>query len=90
MSSVNVNVGFSNERNSSRVLKPPGGGHTDIFNVDHKESSTVHKETVIKEKVGEAEITQQKSAAVNTVCGGTAEPQKRDRVPPGGFSSGLW
>lgn len=31
MTSTSFNVGMSGERNSSRVLKPPGGGHTNIF-----------------------------------------------------------
>lgn len=31
MTSTSFNVGMGNERNSSRVLKPPGGGHTNIF-----------------------------------------------------------
>lgn len=32
MTSTSFNVGMNvDERNSSRVLKPPGGGHTNIF-----------------------------------------------------------
>lgn len=31
MPSTNVNVGLHDGRTSSRVLKPPGGGHSDIF-----------------------------------------------------------
>lgn len=31
MTSTEFNVGMSSERSSSRVLKPPGGGHTNIF-----------------------------------------------------------
>lgn len=31
MTSTSYNIGMSLERNSSRVLKPPGGGHTSIF-----------------------------------------------------------
>lgn len=31
MTSTEFNVGMSGDRNSSRVLKPPGGGHTNIF-----------------------------------------------------------
>lgn len=37
MTSAQYNVGFTNDRNSSRVLKPPGGGHTKIFGVDDEE-----------------------------------------------------
>lgn len=31
MTSTSFNVGMSSSKNSSRVLKPPGGGHTNIF-----------------------------------------------------------
>lgn len=31
MTSTEFSIGMSAERNSSRVLKPPGGGHTNIF-----------------------------------------------------------
>ncbi|XP_055302460.1 uncharacterized protein LOC129568505 [Sitodiplosis mosellana] len=31
MTSTSFNVGMSSDRSSSRVLKPPGGGHTSIF-----------------------------------------------------------
>lgn len=82
MSSVNFNVGLSNERSSSRVLKPPGGGHTDIFNV---------KEPAAVPNKGGAPTPD----ATGPNKGGVAEAkpeaqQKSGRVPPGGFSSGLW
>lgn len=31
MTSTSFNIGMSSDRSSSRVLKPPGGGHTNIF-----------------------------------------------------------
>lgn len=31
MTSTSFNTGMHLERNSSRVLKPPGGGHTELF-----------------------------------------------------------
>lgn len=31
MTSTEFNIGMSLERNSSRVLQPPGGGHSNIF-----------------------------------------------------------
>lgn len=31
---ANIYVGFHDQRNSSRVLKPPGGGSSDIFGTD--------------------------------------------------------
>lgn len=84
MSSVNFNVGLSNERSSSRVLKPPGGGHTDIFNVKEPAPEQNNK--------GGAPTATNKGGAVGATA---AEPkpeaqQKAARVPPGGFSSGLW
>lgn len=31
MSSTSIQIGLNEGRSSSRILKPPGGGHTDIF-----------------------------------------------------------
>lgn len=31
MTSTSFNIGMSTDRSSSRVLKPPGGGHTNLF-----------------------------------------------------------
>lgn len=115
MSSVNFNIGFSTDRNSSRVLKPPGGGHTDIFNVKdvdvveqkkrvvvEQSSSSTIKETLIVENKSEtsetvenvenngkeSEVENEKPKQEQEIK--AAEPVKRTRVPPGGFSSGLW
>lgn len=33
MTSTNIHVGLEGAKNSSRVLRAPGGGHTDIFGV---------------------------------------------------------
>lgn len=53
MTSTNVNVGLSDGRNSSRILKPPGGGHTDIFGAQHDEEPRAkpvhHNKTEISE-----------------------------------------
>lgn len=116
MSSVSFNVGFSNERNSSRVLKPPGGGHTDIFGIGevqepkkpqkiNDEPAAVEAEikTETEQKSTEEE-SQQKPPEEEVVVNKTEEnnenkivkeepkqePPRRVRVPPGGFSSGLW
>lgn len=136
MSSTNINVGFPSPtgRNSSRVLKPPGGGHTDIFGIYeekkpvkpvkplqtnnvipaekakteeiekvHKEENTVskddnkankHEEQANKE-VNMVNMNDQmmnredeKKEKINNVK--SMSPPQRVRVPPGGYSSGLW
>ncbi|XP_066248804.1 uncharacterized protein [Euwallacea similis] len=33
MTSTQFNIGLTTEKNSSRVLRPPGGGHNDIFGI---------------------------------------------------------
>ncbi|ERL94627.1 hypothetical protein D910_11902 [Dendroctonus ponderosae] len=44
MTSNQFNIGLSSERNSSRVLRPPGGGHSDIFGINDNEIAiTPHK-----------------------------------------------
>lgn len=103
MSSVNFSVGFQNERNSSRVLKPPGGGHTDIFGVgklqeqkkeqeavkEHENETAEAKEQKVESKAHEEQ--NQKIREEETVKSKLEpEPSKPLRVPPGGFSSGLW
>ncbi|XP_058459916.1 microtubule-associated protein Jupiter [Malaya genurostris] len=110
MSSTEFNIGITGEKTSSRVLKPPGGGHSDIFG-----------SAEVKANPPRPKHNQQNSANMNGVMG-TTDPnlkieqnlheqtktanipsqadrqsiQKdcpqlgRGRVPPGGFSSGLW
>lgn len=38
MTSTNFNIGMTNSKNSSRVIKPPGGGHSDIFGITNNEN----------------------------------------------------
>lgn len=110
MSSVSFNVGFSNERNSSRVLKPPGGGHTDIFGVQEtpqpksqdledvahpiKEAEVGNEEIKTENGTIEEEVQKAVDEVINENVKPKEEPKtdppKRVRVPPGGFSSGLW
>lgn len=120
MTSVNFNIGFSNERNSSRVLKPPGGGHTDIFGVadvheennlqkDIKRSATSLIETNLtvanelnkdsipenddfqkQNNLDEKEVVKKVDESKTNKDEPKPEIPKRVRVPPGGFSSGLW
>ena len=76
MTSTQYNVGFTNERNSSRVLKPPGGGHTKIFDVEevinHNTSQKIHMksslpfEDDIKPVEKKAEQSNEESASVST------------------------
>lgn len=98
MSSVNYNIGFSNQRNSSRVLKPPGGGHTDIFGVkdvqQQKEPEIEVAQSVHDEGANGNEKEPQKTEGVVVTTEENVKPKedtpKRMRQPPGGFSSGLW
>lgn len=163
---MNVNVGFIDDRNSSRVLKPPGGGTSDIFgtryekpapqkvtsaeaqvenkveevskengksvddtvknNENNKEANgdvaneevksngtkieeikteevTVEETTVAEQKIEELKIEDSKSEEKSEQSVGksvynniiqepdnTPKKPSGKRVPPGGFSSGLW
>lgn len=122
MSSTEFNIGYSGTKNSSRVLKPPGGGHSDIFGAaenkainprpkyDQQNSSNLNfcmNTTDPNILVSQAK-KQNDSAADNGVpaagqqangrgsdnfIGGNdsaPQAQPKGRVPPGGFSSGLW
>ncbi|OWR51548.1 jupiter microtubule associated homolog 1-like isoform X1 [Danaus plexippus] len=139
MTSTSFNVGLNDGvRSSSRVLRPPGGGHTDIFGgepepprgrrpapalVDHiqhgqgdeparptngattpnqngqanapvQPSPVEAQPSPVEAKPVEAKPVEavEKSASPKAVT--PTEPKvdapKRVRVPPGGFSSGLW
>lgn len=119
MSSTEFNIGLNSaSKTSSRVLKPPGGGHSDIFGSPD-----------VKANPPRAKYNQQNSSNMNGVMGTTdpnlkveqiqaydqgqslveavAQPRLaqgasnesasqesqtggRPRVPPGGFSTGLW
>ncbi|XP_075985058.1 uncharacterized protein LOC142982430 isoform X2 [Anticarsia gemmatalis] len=133
MTSTSFNVGLNdNVRLSSRVLRPPGGGHTDIFGGEPEPQpqtprrgppasgiAAVVAQEDPKPTNGAAEPTQNgqngattpQEAAPAPLPGpepkqdlpspakpapepvsqpAKVEPPKRVRVPPGGFSSGLW
>ncbi|XP_063832239.1 jupiter microtubule associated homolog 1-like isoform X1 [Ostrinia nubilalis] len=130
MTSTSFNVGLTdNTRLSSRVLRPPGGGHTDIFGGEPEPprgrrpapsvvaAAAAAQEELARAANGDAQngqasepqeasqpepkaespvkpespakpdIPKQESAQPEPA---KAEPPKRVRVPPGGFSSGLW
>lgn len=136
MSSTEFNIGLSGSKNSSRVLKPPGGGHSDIFGAadqqapgprpkyDQQNSSNLNfcmnttDPNVLVEQCqkpaaggggssghgaapahlngvanGEAAANARSSSADSIGSNSqkpAAEQAKPNRVPPGGFSSGLW
>lgn len=133
MSSTEFNVGLTGAKNSSRVLKPPGGGHSDIFGAaqaqapgprakyDQQNSSNLNfcmnttdpNVLVEQQKAAAASAAaqqqqQQQSSDKQAQNGGDSnhtgadsigsvsqkqqggEAKQQGRVPPGGFSSGLW
>ncbi|KAH9644478.1 hypothetical protein HF086_006011 [Spodoptera exigua] len=124
MTSTSFNVGLAdNTRLSSRVLRPPGGGHTDIFGGEPEPQQTHRRgppASTIGFVVGQeepkptngtdassqngqkspqeaapapvADAPEPKAASPVAAAPEPAkvEPPKRVRVPPGGFSSGLW
>lgn len=117
MSSTSINIGISSDSKiSSRVLKPPGGGHTDIFApaeeavLKPRPKHNQQNSAMMGEIMGKAESngTKQNGASNDASPSGDApvcvpapksvaveapkpsEPAARIRVPPGGFSSGLW
>nr|CAI5827083.1 unnamed protein product [Callosobruchus analis] len=99
MTSTSFNIGFGDgTKNSSRVLRPPGGGHTNIFASD--DSPAIRKDHG-RNASSILEGTNQNAVQASPVKK-TPEPeppkpvqeaqptQQKQRVPPGGFSSGLW
>ncbi|GJQ65727.1 hypothetical protein Trydic_g11912 [Trypoxylus dichotomus] len=114
MTSTEINVGLSDGRSSSRVLKPPGGGHTNLFGDSGEEPTKQlprNQRSEIKDcfqfdsetKKAKAESVQKRENNTNneqeqkqedkaTPDRKTEQPgaPQRVRVPPGGFSSGLW
>ncbi|XP_019870294.1 jupiter microtubule associated homolog 2 [Aethina tumida] len=55
MTSTSYNVGLADSKNSSRVLKPPGGGHSDIFGIrsDPQELMTPSKKNQPTSQISE-------------------------------------
>lgn len=132
MSSTEFNVGLTGSKNSSRVLKPPGGGHSDIFGsadktapgprpkYDQQNSSNLNfcmnttDPNVLVEQAAVKPVVQNGSGEANAALPVASKPpsavnggasadsiggskqqapptaQPKGRVPPGGFSSGLW
>ncbi|KAL3289117.1 hypothetical protein HHI36_003557 [Cryptolaemus montrouzieri] len=123
MTSTSFNVGVDVEsKSSSRVLRPPGGGHTDIFGLNEPVAAPVRRDDNRRNASSILEGTNQEKPSdvlqnARDVQNGnlvndtivestkdtspkepprqapviqTQEAPKRGRVPPGGFSSGLW
>ncbi|XP_045538249.1 predicted GPI-anchored protein 58 [Papilio machaon] len=133
MTSTPFSVGLSDDtRVSSRVLRPPGGGHTDIFGSEPEPlrlgrrpgpNATVPAPPKVEEAAVPAAVasapnqngncappetpavtpTEPPAPAATTApaaepakadaprpAAANPEPPRRVRVPPGGFSSGLW
>lgn len=121
MTSTGFNIGLNSDKNSSRVLKPPGGGHSNIFGepeqkaaqprpkYDQQNSSnlnfcmnTVDPNVLVQQQqqapAAEAAPTDNGHAPAlpkptNNITGPAQNDrpaQNKGRVPPGGFSSGLW
>uniref|UniRef100_A0A1B6FTJ2 Microtubule-associated protein Jupiter n=1 Tax=Cuerna arida TaxID=1464854 RepID=A0A1B6FTJ2_9HEMI len=100
-----------NQVSRRRVLKPPGGGSSDIFGTSaeptepqrktrtHLTSSIFGEETVTpsRNKADGGNPVASNGPAVNGASESSAStpaptpaPAAKQRVPPGGFSSGLW
>lgn len=120
MTSTSINIGLtSGTRNSSRVLKPPGGGYSNIFggpdeakpepeNFTHRARNNQQNSPGMSAVMGtiDANDVLRKTSAENInnspdkipetrsespqQQSPTNGPGGRPRVPPGGFSNGLW
>ncbi|CAB3246768.1 unnamed protein product [Arctia plantaginis] len=127
MTSTSINVGLNdNTRASSRVLRPPGGGHTDIFGGEPEPQPPTPRRggpppsgigaVVAQEETKPTNGQATETPSQNGQNGQSTPPEpapepkqnspvkpepaaqpppkveapKRVRVPPGGFSSGLW
>lgn len=122
MSSTEFNIGLNSaSKTSSRVLKPPGGGHSDIFGspdvkanpprakYNQQNSSNMNGvmgttdpnikvEQIQAHDHDQVPVENVKAAVqLNLAQGASNESTSQDalsggrpRVPPGGFSAGLW
>lgn len=129
MTSTSFNNGITESKPSLRVIKPPGGGHTDIFGIHGNEGNfnksskkknvpeqsikscfmeeditktnnkkTTENNIVNNEEKGKHEMNEQtevhkksdESSKQKMDEKSQSAPPKRERVPPGGFSSQLW
>lgn len=120
-----IYVGFNDQRNSSRVLKPPGGGTSDIFGTEEERGviatmgvpqasgvetgqyrgSSIQEvlrseaiiTTVVEDSIAKKTTEKVSDSTIGNILS-QEEIQEKDkvkrlnspRVPPGGYSSGLW
>lgn len=123
MTSTSFNIGISSsDKNSSRVIKPPGGGHTDIFGISNNEVTQSSKKNVPPAAITSCFLYEENKKLVatenanmwqtkeleekmfephdNNKTDENTQPDqseknktaatRRQRVPPGGFSTGFW
>ncbi|XP_044733983.1 jupiter microtubule associated homolog 1-like [Chrysoperla carnea] len=119
MTSTSINIGIASEsRNSSRVLKPPGGGYSNIFGdptpqevpqrpknnqqnsagmsavmgtTDANEVAAKTNELIAAASSTDTSVEKDSNKSNSTTGSPKNDNQaSRKRVPPGGFSSGLW
>ncbi|CAH1957461.1 unnamed protein product [Acanthoscelides obtectus] len=99
MTSTSFNVGFGeSSKNSSRVLRPPGGGHTNIFatedapNIkkDHGRNASSILEGTNQNTVQASPVKKTQEQEPPKPAQQAHQLQQKQKVPPGGFSSGLW
>lgn len=98
--SSNINIGLTENRPSSRVLRPPGGGHTDIFSGPEPQpvrrdngrnaSSILEGTNTNMPPSSPTKKVAPPPSTKTTNEPAPAQPSQRTKVPPGGFSSGLW
>lgn len=95
MTSTSFNIGMHLDRNSSRVLKPPGGGHTSLFGADEVKANNPRPKhdqqnssnlnfcmntTDPNEKVKqEAACAEQKPAEPKAAAAQSAQPQRDEQ-----------
>lgn len=98
MTSTNFNIGLGEStRPSSRVLRPPGGGHTNIFGSGdpepvRKDNGRNASSILEGTNTSAPPPSPAKPSPTSTAPESKPAPQQsqRSKVPPGGFSSGLW
>ncbi|KAF5289277.1 hypothetical protein FQR65_LT11898 [Abscondita terminalis] len=66
MSSTNIRIGIDGKA-SSRVLKPPGGGHSDIFGATDRNDSNTGRIARQSQKSSISECFQYKSTSIEQV-----------------------